>query len=476
MAYPRSFRRISRLFLVTALGCGMGHAADLHIKLPKRSKPTPVQQYNRDGVKAIEKRDFKKAKQLFYKAYLLDPNDPFTLNNLGYISELEGDVDRAARFYDLSAENSSEALVDRSSSKDIQGKTVAEVAGRTGENSLEVNRMNVAALSLLQKDRAPEADVVLTKALAVDPKNPFTLNNLGFAKEKEGELEQALSYYDKAAQMNSRDKVIVTVHQSWRGKPISDVASDNAKKVRDEVRRGEDAQARVARLNLRGVSAINRNDRQAARQYFEQAYKLDPNNAFALNNMGYLAEMDGDQESATFYYGKAQTAQRADRKVSVATRRDAEGQPVAGVATASDQQVTTQMEAALEQKRREGGPVVLRRRDDNAPVQPNSEPAPPSATQPVATPPTQPSAAPGPDQNLPAGDQGTVNPAAPAGTQAPPTTPQNPPNTTPQQQNENQTVPPTGQGNVTPAPQTVYPPAQQNPPPAQPSTNPQQPQ
>jgi len=336
--------------------------------------------------------------------------------------------------------------------------------------------MNVAALSLLQKDRAPEADVLLTKALAVDPKNPFTLNNLGFAKEKEGELEQALSYYDKAAQMNSRDKVIVTVHQSWRGKPISDVASDNAKKVRDEVRRGEDAQARVARLNLRGVSAINRNDRQAARQYFEQAYKLDPNNAFALNNMGYLAEMDGDQESATFYYEKAQTAQRDDRKVSVATRRDAEGQPVAGVATASDQQVTTQMEAALEQKRREGGPVVLRRRDDNAPVQPNSEPAPPSATQPVATPPTQPSAAPGPDQNLPAGDQGTVNPAAPAGTQAPPTTPQNPPNTTPQQQNENQTVPPTGQGNVTPAPQTVYPPAQQNPPPAQPSANPQQPQ
>jgi len=181
MAYPRSLRRISRLFLVTALGCGMGHAADLHIKIPKRSKPTPVQQYNRDGVKAIDKRDFKKAKQLFYKAYLLDPNDPFTLNNLGYISELEGDVDRAARFYDLSAENSSEALVDRASSKDIQGKTVAQVAGRTGENSLEVNRMNVSALSLLQKDRAPEADVLLTKALAVDPKNPFTLNNLGFA-------------------------------------------------------------------------------------------------------------------------------------------------------------------------------------------------------------------------------------------------------------------------------------------------------
>ncbi len=437
MSYPRSIRYFSRLALVAALGCGLGHATDLRLKLPKRTKPTPVQQYNRDGVKAIDKRDFKKAKQLFYKAYLLDPNDPFTLNNLGYISELEGDIDRAARFYDLSAENSSDAVVDKSSSKGMEGKSVAQVAGKTGENTLEVNRMNVSALSLLQKDRAPEADVLLTKALAVDPKSPFTLNNLGFAKEKEGELEQALSYYEKAAQLNSNEKIIVTVHQSWRGKPISEVAADNAQKVRNEMRHGEDRQARVARLNLRGVSAINRNERDSARGYFEQAYKLDQNNAFTLNNMGYLAEMDGDQETATFYYEKAQMAPRSDHRVEVATRRDAEGKPVGGVATVSDQQVSTQMETALEQKRRQGGPVVLRRRD-NSVVEPEAQPTPSSnGTQPV-TEPNQPQSTPPPteNQNLPASDQNT----APQG------------------------------------PQTIYPPAQQNPPPAQPSANPQQPQ
>src|SRR3982751_895698 len=152
MAYPRSLRRISQLFLVTALGCGMGHAADLHIKIPKRSKPTPVQQYNRDGVKAIEKRDFKKAKQLFYKAYLLDPNDPFTLNNLGYIAELEGDVDRAQRFYDLAAEQSSDALVDAADADGVIGKSVTQVAGRADENNMQINRLNVQALGLLTKD------------------------------------------------------------------------------------------------------------------------------------------------------------------------------------------------------------------------------------------------------------------------------------------------------------------------------------
>src|SRR2546423_5614237 len=92
-----------------------GEEKTLRINIPKRTKPTPVQTFNRDGVKAIEKHDYAKAKKLFYKAYLLDPNDPFTLNNLGYVAELEGDVDRAQRFYQLAQEQNSEATVDRSS-------------------------------------------------------------------------------------------------------------------------------------------------------------------------------------------------------------------------------------------------------------------------------------------------------------------------------------------------------------------------
>src|SRR5579864_2122151 len=122
--------------LVTVLVClimsaVLARAEDhgFRLNLPKKSKPTPVQQYNRDGVSAIKKNDYRKAKQLFYKAYLLDPNDPFTLNNLGYIAELEGDVDRAQRFYELSSEYNSEAVVDKSSNEKAQGHTVGDVAG-----------------------------------------------------------------------------------------------------------------------------------------------------------------------------------------------------------------------------------------------------------------------------------------------------------------------------------------------------------
>src|SRR5438046_767849 len=104
--------------------------------------------------------------------------------------------------------------------------------------------------------------------------------------------------------MNWRRSKIQT---RWRGKPTSDVAAAHARNVRKLQRRQqEDRGFQVARLNLRGVSALNRNEPQAARQYFQQANKLDPADAFTLNNMGYLAEMEGDRESAQFFYGKAQ--------------------------------------------------------------------------------------------------------------------------------------------------------------------------
>ncbi len=64
----------------------------------------------------------------------------------------------------------------------------------------------------------------------------------------------------------------------------------------------------MARLNTQGIAAINRNDYKQARQDFQQAYRLDPKNAFAFGNMGYLAELDGDRETADYYYGKASKA------------------------------------------------------------------------------------------------------------------------------------------------------------------------
>jgi Flp pilus assembly protein TadD len=371
---------------------------EMHLPLPKKSKYTPVQELNRDGVKALQKHEIEKAKRLFYKAYLLDPNDPFTLNNLGYMAEVEGDLDRAQRYYDQSEANTSEAIVDKSTDKLVEGKPVAKIAGQTLQGPMQVNQLNRQAVRLLSQDRAPEADLVLQQALKIDPNNPFTLNNLGFAKEKEGDLEEAIRDYSRAAATGSREPVVVTSNKDWRGKPISEVASKNADHTVDAMTKATKIDDRVARLNMQGVSAMNRNDRKTARQDFLQAYKLDPGNSFTINNMGFLAELDGDKETAQSFYRQAQSARRSSSRVAAATRTDAEGRAMGLVAEQSTALVDSSLQTAADTKRRTGGPPVLRTRDNKVVIEKPKTPGTPYTPPEFRNPPPQ---NPNPQQNAP---------------------------------------------------------------------------
>jgi len=356
-----------------------GEEKGFHVNIPKHTKPTPVQQYNREGVAALKKHNNEKAKKLFYKAYLLDPDDPFTLNNLGYVAELEGEVDAAQRFYDLAASSNSGALVEKATDDDVTGKAVSLVAGHNDNHTVQVNRYNVNAISLLLKNRTAEAVTVLEKALAIEPSNPFTLNNMGYAKEQEGELEDAVKFYRRAADRHSTDPVIVTVNKDWRGKEISRIAEENAQKVEKALQKSDSLEQQVARLNLRGVSALNRNDAEGARKNFEQAYRLDPRDSFTLNNMGYVSEMTGDKESADFYYGKAREAEHANARVTVASRHEVEGEKVTEVASGNGVAVDSRMNAELALRRQQRGPAVLHRRDNSV----VTTPATPKGEQPI---------------------------------------------------------------------------------------------
>jgi tetratricopeptide (TPR) repeat protein len=155
------------------LGTQCAQAGDLRITIPKRSTLTPVQRLNRDGVEAIRKHNYAKAEELFYKAYLFDPDDPFTLNNLGYVSELQGQIDRAQRFYSLAADQASDAVIDRASARRVEGRPMKEALAQTDQSlpdqPLQMNHANVEAVRLLAQGRAPEADLLLQTALKQDP-------------------------------------------------------------------------------------------------------------------------------------------------------------------------------------------------------------------------------------------------------------------------------------------------------------------
>jgi Flp pilus assembly protein TadD len=378
---------LKRCFTMTLIAATAGwglpqaRAGDIKINIPRRSRLTPVQRLNREGVEAVTKHNYSKAEQLFYKAYLYDPDDAFTLNNLGYISELQGQLDRAEHFYELAGEQSSQAVIDLASSKQIKGHPMKDAVAVMNE-PLQLNHANVEAVRLLGQGRAPEADILLQNVLKTDPSNVYTLNNLGVAKEMEGEDQDALRYFDQAAAGQFDATAVVTTNKTWRGRQVTAMAQENAKALREHLSRQNDLSEQVAELNLRGVSAVNRNDLRTADADFRQAYTLDPNNAFTLNNIGYVAELEGDQETAQFFYDHARQSPEASATVGVATRQTAEGRKLFAVAGDNDGLVSakvSQERDTLRQRNQE--PVVLRRRDNSIVDEPVPQ-AEPSSTQP----------------------------------------------------------------------------------------------
>jgi Flp pilus assembly protein TadD len=379
--------RFIRLVPSAVILClGLAHAQDqktLKISIPRHSQLTPVQRLNRDGVEAVRKLQYDKAETLFYKAYLYDPSDPFTLNNLGYIAELQGQLDRAQRFYKLASEQGTNAFVDLSNEKELQGKRMSYALDSLKDIPMRVNRMNFDAMALLSQRRGYEAETLLQTALKLDPHNAFTLNNLGVANEAIGDYDQALRYYDAAAASRASEPAVVTETGAWRGRPVSQMAAANARRLEDRMQELNSNQAKSALLASRGVAAINRNDWQAARQDFVQAYKLNPYSAFSLNNAGYVAEHDGDVETAQFFYQKAQQADDARTPVGSATRHGAEGNALAAVATNNDQETESKLDQEREARHQQKGPIQLLHRDGSpvAPAKP-AQPSPPGSATP----------------------------------------------------------------------------------------------
>lgn len=380
-----AFLQLARWSLSALLCLSSVWAKDLRINIPKSSQATPVQKLNQQGVREIQHQNLRKAERLFYRAYLIDPDDPFTLNNLGYISELQGKIERAERYYQLAAkENNSETVIAEASARKLKGHELREITSSYGNLDLRINRGNVMAMLLLEQGRNQEAEDVLRDTLKLDPKNPFTLNNLGYAMEGQGNLEDALRYYNESSMTHSKESVVVARDFRWRGRPISDIAFRNEEAVRKRLATQQSDRERAARLNLQGVSAINHNDAKKAYDYFRQAYQLAPQNAFSLNNMGYVAEAQGDEETASDFYARARHGDQAHVPVSVASHHEMVGASVIDVADSNIQGADASLRAEADARRRHHAPVVLRRRG-----QPNTPVTGPAPENPSPAPQTQ---------------------------------------------------------------------------------------
>lgn len=193
-----------------------------------------------------------------------------------------------------------------------------------------------------------------------------------------GDYDNALRYYTAVADLHSSERIAVTGDREWRGKSISDMANASANALKKRLQGMSREEIESAKFNIRGVYEENQNQWDAARQDFLRAYNLDPNGAFSLNNRAYIAEREGDLETAQFYYGKAWKANDANLRVGLATNRAAEGKMLSNVANDSNERVDSALNLYGAERRRESAPVEL------TPRGPEQSPTPQNQNQPSA--------------------------------------------------------------------------------------------
>jgi hypothetical protein len=113
-----------------------------------------------------------------------------------------------------------------------------------------------------------------------------------------------------------------------------------------------------------------------------------------MNNRAYVAEREGDLETAQYFYQKAQRADNSNARVGLATQAAAEGKNLIDVSTDSDQKVDTQLAVYSQQRRRQQGPIELTPRGNAPAGNPASAPgnqapqSPPSVVPRTTTPQT----------------------------------------------------------------------------------------
>jgi hypothetical protein len=84
--------------------------------------------------------------------------------------------------------------------------------------------------------------------------------------------------------------------------------------------------------------------------------------------------MEGDRETAEFFYNSARNAGGATQIVGLATRRSAEGLKLAQVAVDNGTKVDTKVTQEREERRRRREPILLRRRDNSVVEEPTTPP------------------------------------------------------------------------------------------------------
>ncbi len=95
---------------------------------------SPVQQQLADGIKAYRDGDTHTYIQYTKKAHEMDPKDPYVVNDMGVVYELEGNKDAALAHYKEAFRTADHRVVRFSQYDEEQGRPLKSVAHENYEN------------------------------------------------------------------------------------------------------------------------------------------------------------------------------------------------------------------------------------------------------------------------------------------------------------------------------------------------------
>lgn len=149
------------------------------------------------------------------------------------------------------------------------------------------------------------AEEKLNEALVLNPKNAYAYNNLGYVYENTGRKEEAAKMYRKVIELNPTRWVVNASDPNLKGMSIVSIATTNlACLEQDCVGTHVDPPTVDQRLASEGFFALQKGDNSEAEKKLTEALAINPNNPYAILNMGVIYERSGRKEEAKVMYQK----------------------------------------------------------------------------------------------------------------------------------------------------------------------------